>query len=46
MDWEATWAVRGGVEMRIDEVITAYTRYRIAHPTHGRLSAIYERLNP
>jgi prepilin-type N-terminal cleavage/methylation domain-containing protein len=28
----------GGVEMRIDEVITAYTGYRIAHPTHGRLT--------
>src|ERR1043166_5150264 len=24
----------GGVEMRIDEVITDYTRYRIAHPKH------------
>ena len=28
----------GGVEMRIDEVITEYTRYRIAHPKHGRLT--------
>jgi hypothetical protein len=28
----------GGVEMRIDEVITNYTRYRLAHPKHGRLS--------
>jgi prepilin-type N-terminal cleavage/methylation domain-containing protein len=28
----------GGVEMRIDEVITQYTRYRAAHPVHGRLS--------
>ncbi len=27
-----------GVQMRIDEVITNYTRYRMAHPTHGRLS--------
>ncbi len=27
-----------GVEMRIDEVITEYTRYRIAHPKHGRLT--------
>ena len=27
----------GGVEMRIDEVITNYTRYRLAHPKHGRL---------
>ncbi len=26
-----------GVEMRIDEVITEYTRYRIAHPKHARL---------
>ena len=28
----------GGVEMRIDEVITDYTRYRIAHPKHDRLT--------
>lgn len=28
----------GGVQMRIDEVITNYTRYRAANPTHGRLS--------
>ena len=28
----------GGVEMRIDEVITNYTRYRLAHPKHDRLS--------
>ncbi len=28
----------GGVEMRIDEVIIQYTRYRIAHPNHKRLS--------
>jgi type II secretory pathway pseudopilin PulG len=28
----------GGVEMRIDEVITDYTRYRMAHPKHGRLT--------
>ena len=28
----------GGIEMRIDEVIADYTRYRIAHPEHGRLS--------
>jgi len=27
-----------GVEMRIDEVITNYTRYRAANPTHGKLS--------
>jgi prepilin-type N-terminal cleavage/methylation domain-containing protein len=28
----------GGIEMRIDEVITNYTRYRLAHPSHGKLS--------
>jgi prepilin-type N-terminal cleavage/methylation domain-containing protein len=28
----------GGIEMRIDEVITQYTRYRSAHPKHGRLT--------
>jgi prepilin-type N-terminal cleavage/methylation domain-containing protein len=28
----------GGVQMRIDEVITNYTRYRKATPTHGQLS--------
>ena len=28
----------GGIEMRIDEVITNYTRYRIANPTHGKLN--------
>lgn len=27
-----------GIEMRIDEVIANYTRYRMAHPNHGRLS--------
>jgi prepilin-type N-terminal cleavage/methylation domain-containing protein len=27
-----------GIEMRIDEVITNYTSYRKAHPTHGQLS--------
>lgn len=27
-----------GVEMRIDEVSTNYTRYRMAHPTHGKLN--------
>ena len=27
-----------GIEMRIDEVATNYTRYRIAHPNHGKLS--------
>ncbi len=28
----------GGVQMRIDEVITHYTRYRAANPTHPKLS--------
>ena len=28
----------GGIQMRIDEVITNYTRYRTANPTHGALS--------
>src|SRR5262245_27182340 len=28
----------GGIQMRIDEVITNYTRYRVAHPNHGQLS--------
>jgi prepilin-type N-terminal cleavage/methylation domain-containing protein len=28
----------GGIEMRIEEVATNYTRYRMAHPTHGKLS--------
>lgn len=28
----------GGVQMRIDEVITNYTRYRLDHPHHGKLS--------
>jgi prepilin-type N-terminal cleavage/methylation domain-containing protein len=27
-----------GIEMRIDEVIAQYTRYRAAHPTHGKLN--------
>lgn len=27
-----------GIEMRIDEVIINYTRYRAANPNHGRLS--------
>jgi type II secretory pathway pseudopilin PulG len=27
-----------GIEMRIDEVRTNYTRYRAAHPTHGKLT--------
>ena len=28
----------GGVQMRIDEVINNYTRYRAANPNHGKLS--------
>ena len=28
----------GGIQMRIDEVITNYTRYRAANPRHGTLS--------
>jgi len=28
----------GGIEMRIGEVITNYTRYRKDHPNHGQLS--------
>ncbi len=28
----------GGIEMRIGEVITNYSRYRLAHPHHGRMS--------
>lgn len=28
----------GGIEMRIDEVITNYTRYRKVYPDHGKLS--------
>jgi prepilin-type N-terminal cleavage/methylation domain-containing protein len=28
----------GGIQMRIDEIITNYTRYRTANPTHGKLS--------
>jgi prepilin-type N-terminal cleavage/methylation domain-containing protein len=28
----------GGVAMRIDEVITNYTRYRLANPTHPKLN--------
>jgi len=28
----------GGIQMRIDEVITGYTRYRAAHPDHDKLS--------
>jgi prepilin-type N-terminal cleavage/methylation domain-containing protein len=28
----------GGIQMRIDEIITNYTRYRTANPAHGKLS--------
>ena len=28
----------GGIQMRIDEVVTNYTRYRLAHPNHAKLS--------
>ena len=28
----------GGIEMRIGEVVTNYSRYRLAHPNHGRMS--------
>ncbi len=28
----------GGIEMRIGEVATNYTRYRASHPNHGRLT--------
>jgi len=27
----------GGIEMRIDEVIASYSRYRLANPNHGQL---------
>ena len=27
-----------GIEMRIDEVVSNYTRYRNVHPNHGKLS--------
>jgi hypothetical protein len=27
-----------GVEMRIEEVVAGYTRYRLAHPNHGKLN--------
>ena len=29
---------RGGIQMRIGEVVTNYTRYRLAHPDHGKMS--------
>ncbi len=28
----------GGIEMRIGEVVTNYSRYRLAHPNHGKMS--------
>ncbi len=28
----------GGIQMRIGEVVTNYTTYRLAHPNHGKLS--------
>ena len=28
----------GGIQMRIEEVVTSYTRYRLAHPTHEKLN--------
>ncbi len=28
----------GGIQMRIDEVIANYTRYRLDHPNHGKMS--------
>ncbi len=28
----------GGIQMRIDEVRTNYSQYRLGHPTHARLS--------
>lgn len=28
----------GGIEMRIGEVVTNYTQYRLAHPNHGKMS--------
>jgi prepilin-type N-terminal cleavage/methylation domain-containing protein len=28
----------GGIQMRIDEVISSYTSYRLAHPNHGKLN--------
>jgi prepilin-type N-terminal cleavage/methylation domain-containing protein len=28
----------GGIEMRIEEVISSYGRYRLAHPAHGKLN--------
>jgi prepilin-type N-terminal cleavage/methylation domain-containing protein len=28
----------GGIQMRIEEVVSNYTRYRQAHPAHGKLN--------
>ena len=28
----------GGIQMRIDEVVTNYTRYRLANPNHGKMN--------
>jgi prepilin-type N-terminal cleavage/methylation domain-containing protein len=28
----------GGIQMRIGEVVTNYSRYRITHPNHGKMS--------
>jgi len=28
----------GGIQMRIGEVVTNYSRYRLAHPHHGQMS--------
>jgi prepilin-type N-terminal cleavage/methylation domain-containing protein len=28
----------GGIQMRIGEVATNYTRYRLAHPSHGKMN--------
>ena len=28
----------GGIQMRIDEVVTNYTRYRLAHSTHDKMN--------
>lgn len=28
----------GGIQMRIDEVVTNYARYRLSHPAHGKLN--------
>src|SRR5688572_8973011 len=28
----------GGIQMRFDEVVTNYARYRMANPTHGKMN--------